>query len=70
LLKRAPDDGQTRDNKGIHHAHPFSPARAGGIFLSGAFSAWAADAPVKGGTLIYLEQQPHTNLYPGRRLLS
>lgn len=34
------------------------------FFLSGAFSAWAADAPVKGGTLIYLEQQPHTNLYP------
>lgn len=34
------------------------------LFLSGAFSAWAADAPVKGGTLIYLEQQPHTNLYP------
>ena len=23
-----------------------------------------AQAPVKGGTLIYLEQQPHTNLYP------
>lgn len=34
------------------------------LFFSGAFSAWAADAPVKGGTLIYLEQQPHTNLYP------
>ena len=34
------------------------------LFLSGAFSAWAADTPVKGGTLIYLEQQPHTNLYP------
>ena len=30
-------------------------------------SAWAAGAdgtPVKGGTLIYLEQQAHTNLYP------
>ena len=24
----------------------------------------AADAPVKGGTLVYLEQQAHTNLYP------
>lgn len=24
------------------------------LFLSGAFSAWAADSPVKGGTLIYL----------------
>ena len=40
------------------------------LFLSGAFSAWAADTPVKGGTLIYLEQQPHTNLSTGRRLLS
>lgn len=26
--------------------------------------AAAADTPVKGGTLIYLEQQAHTNLYP------
>ncbi|HBR2340907.1 TPA: TIGR04028 family ABC transporter substrate-binding protein [Klebsiella pneumoniae] len=34
------------------------------LFLTGAFSVWAADTPVKGGTLIYLEQQPHTNLYP------
>ncbi|MFT4272482.1 MAG: TIGR04028 family ABC transporter substrate-binding protein [Pantoea sp.] len=32
--------------------------------LTGIFSAQAADTPVKGGTLIYLEQQPHTNLYP------
>ncbi|NIE99271.1 TIGR04028 family ABC transporter substrate-binding protein [Pantoea sp. Acro-805] len=32
--------------------------------LTGIFSAHAADTPVKGGTLIYLEQQPHTNLYP------
>ncbi|WP_345830072.1 TIGR04028 family ABC transporter substrate-binding protein (plasmid) [Pantoea sp. BRR-3P] len=32
--------------------------------LSGIFSAHAADTPVKGGTLIYLEQQAHTNLYP------
>lgn len=32
--------------------------------LAGSTSAWAADAPVKGGTLIYLEQQAHTNLYP------
>lgn len=30
--------------------------------LSGA--AIAADQPVKGGTLVYLEQQAHTNLYP------
>ena len=34
------------------------------LFLTSAFSAWAADTPIKGGTLIYLEQQPHTNLYP------
>lgn len=27
-------------------------------------AAWSADAPVKGCTLIYLEQQAHTNLYP------
>ncbi len=32
--------------------------------LAGSTSSWAADAPVKGGTLIYLEQQAHTNLYP------
>lgn len=33
---------------------------ASGLFLPGAF----ASNPVKGGTLIYLEQQAHTNLYP------
>ncbi|MGP8938451.1 TIGR04028 family ABC transporter substrate-binding protein [Enterobacter soli] len=27
-------------------------------------AAYSADTPVKGGTLIYLEQQAHTNLYP------
>ncbi|MBY4888134.1 TIGR04028 family ABC transporter substrate-binding protein [Pantoea sp. DY-15] len=32
--------------------------------LLGIFSAHAADTPVKGGTLVYLEQQAHTNLYP------
>jgi peptide/nickel transport system substrate-binding protein len=33
--------------------------------LAGSSSSWAAEtAPVKGGTLIYLEQQAHTNLYP------
>jgi len=32
--------------------------------LAQASSAFAADTPVKGGTLIYLEQQAHTNLYP------
>jgi peptide/nickel transport system substrate-binding protein len=29
-----------------------------------ATASQAADQPVKGGTLIYLEQQAHTNLYP------
>ncbi|MBL6616293.1 MAG: TIGR04028 family ABC transporter substrate-binding protein [Reyranella sp.] len=39
-------------------------------FVAGAVAAFAlplsvnAQAPVKGGTLIYLEQQAHTNLYP------
>ncbi|PLR37514.1 TIGR04028 family ABC transporter substrate-binding protein [Chimaeribacter coloradensis] len=32
--------------------------------LSGMGSSYAAETPVKGGTLIYLEQQAHTNLYP------
>ncbi len=36
---------------------------ASGFFLSGAFAQGAGD-PIKGGTLIYLEQQAHTNLYP------
>lgn len=29
-----------------------------------ATASLAADAPIKGGTLVYLEQQAHTNLYP------
>jgi peptide/nickel transport system substrate-binding protein len=29
-----------------------------------ATASLAADVPVKGGTLVYLEQQAHTNLYP------
>lgn len=33
--------------------------------LTGNSAVWAAEStPVKGGTLIYLEQQAHTNLYP------
>ncbi|WP_411196123.1 ABC transporter substrate-binding protein, partial [Rhizobium sp.] len=32
--------------------------------ISQPASLVAADTPVKGGTLIYLEQQAHTNLYP------
>lgn len=34
------------------------------VILTGSAVACAADAPVTGGTLIYLEQQAHTNLYP------
>lgn len=34
------------------------------LFIAGAFSVSAAQTPIKGDTLIYLEQQPHTNLYP------
>ncbi|MFS2225858.1 TIGR04028 family ABC transporter substrate-binding protein [Pantoea sp. B65] len=32
--------------------------------FSGINTVYAADAAVKGGTLVYLEQQAHTNLYP------
>jgi len=32
--------------------------------LAGSITVYAAETPVKGGTLIYLEQQAHTNLYP------
>ncbi|SUE06280.1 ABC transporter substrate binding protein, KPN_01854 family [Pantoea agglomerans] len=32
--------------------------------LAGTLTFNAVAAPVKGGTLIYLEQQAHTNLYP------
>ncbi len=34
------------------------------VWLLAAPVAFADDQPVKGGTLIYLEQQAHTNLYP------
>lgn len=52
------------------HRHFRLPALAA-LFLSGAFSVWAADTPVKGGTLIYLEQQTaHQSLSTRRRLLS
>lgn len=46
-------------------------ALAGATLLAGALTsggvamaAGASDTPAKGGTLVYLEQQPHTNLYP------
>lgn len=39
-------------------------ALAMSLSLLATGQAFAADTPVKGGTLIYLEQQAHTNLYP------
>ena len=45
---------------------PFSKriALSIGILAATVFTASAADSPIKGGTLVYLEQQSHTNLYP------
>lgn len=45
---------------------PISPLSRALAFalLAGSFASHAAETPVKGGTLIYLEQQAHTNLYP------
>ncbi|WP_200550987.1 TIGR04028 family ABC transporter substrate-binding protein [Kosakonia sp. LAM2021] len=34
------------------------------LITAASVQSWAAQTPVKGGTLIYLEQQAHTNLYP------
>lgn len=34
------------------------------VVAAGLLPARAAEAPVRGGTLVYLEQQAHTNLYP------
>ncbi len=56
------------------HRHFRLPALAA-LFLTGAFSVWAADTPVKGGTLIYLEQQPQSlsarrRLYPNGGILN
>ncbi len=42
----------------------FKAASLLSVWLLVAPSAFADDQPVKGGTLIYLEQQAHTNLYP------
>ena len=42
----------------------FRLATLAALFIAGTFSVSAAQTPIKGGTLIYLEQQPHTNLYP------
>ena len=49
----------------IRRANAITRALALGALLTSTFSAIAADGtPVQGGTLIYLEQQAHTNLYP------
>ena len=42
----------------------FKAASLLSVWLLAAPSAFADDQPLKGGTLIYLEQQAHTNLYP------
>lgn len=47
---------------------PYRTLIAFGLGLAAASSltslSHAADQPAKGGTLVYLEQQAHTNLYP------
>src|SRR5476649_2875205 len=49
----------------IRRLNAVSRALALGLLISTTSAAMAADGtPVQGGTLVYLEQQPHTNLYP------
>ncbi len=49
----------------IRRLNAVSRALALGLLLSTTSTAFAADgSPVQGGTLVYLEQQAHTNLYP------
>ncbi len=51
--------------KNIRRINAVTRALALGALLTSTFSVLAADGtPVQGGTLIYLEQQAHTNLYP------
>jgi peptide/nickel transport system substrate-binding protein len=50
--------------QGFAAGHGIVFAAAGALTLAAAFPAGAQDKPVQGGTLVYLEQQPHTNLYP------
>jgi hypothetical protein len=57
LLKRVPDDGNTIDNKGIHHANPFPPACAGGTFFNWRVFRVGHRQSVKGGTLIYFVEE-------------
>ncbi len=44
--------------------HFSTTARGVALGLALSLTAYASAAPVKGGTLIYLEQQAHTTLYP------
>lgn len=49
----------------IRRLNAVSRALALGLLISTTSAAFAADGtPVQGGTLVYLEQQAHTNLYP------
>src|SRR5471032_2250159 len=49
----------------IRRLNAVSRALALGLLFATTSTAFAADGtPVQGGTLIYLEQQAHTNLYP------
>ncbi|TPG57622.1 TIGR04028 family ABC transporter substrate-binding protein [Ewingella americana] len=49
----------------IRRLNAVSRALALGLLISTTSAAMAADGtPVQGGTLVYLEQQAHTNLYP------
>ncbi|STQ43937.1 Nickel-binding periplasmic protein precursor [Ewingella americana] len=49
----------------IRRLNAVSRALALGLLLTTTSAAMAADGtPVQGGTLVYLEQQAHTNLYP------
>ncbi|MGC6386397.1 TIGR04028 family ABC transporter substrate-binding protein [Ewingella sp. S1.OA.A_B6] len=49
----------------IRRLNAVSRALALGLLISTTSAAFAAEeTPVQGGTLVYLEQQAHTNLYP------
>ncbi|MFX9038786.1 hypothetical protein ABTN43_19345, partial [Acinetobacter baumannii] len=48
----------------FHHSLVLSASIAALVIGLGLNPARAEDAIQKGGTLVYLEQQPHTNLYP------
>lgn len=47
----------------MKHSHILSAIGLAAAISLVSVKAWA-DEPVKGGTMIYLEQQTHTNLYP------